>query len=335
MSSKIFIQDLAASLSKKRNESSDQTTRFVEEFFNLISTKVIDDKSVKIKGLGTFKLIDVSDRESVNVNTGERILIPGHSKISFTPDATLRDQVNKPFADFQTVVLSDSTDVEEMERIDGDFKDEFLATRDPDEIDDSEDTANEVIPDETVKNEMAEAPVVEQPKVASSAFVSESTALPNAAPAAATPSVQIVRQGHSPWFTLAYILLTLALMALSYLAGCHKLLSSSQDDKADKIVQPVPAEAPALSPADSAALARKKIMEEAARYPQVEGGTHLIVGTKRVHTLQAGEGLIRLAQNEYGDKEFVQYILAFNEFPNPNVIPRGTEVKLPMLVEKP
>ena len=75
------------------------------------------DKVVKIKGLGTFKLIEVLDRESVNVNTGERIVIPGHTKLSFAPENALKDLINKPFADFQTVVINEGTSIEEMERV--------------------------------------------------------------------------------------------------------------------------------------------------------------------------------------------------------------------------
>ena len=73
------------------------------------------DKQVKIKGLGTFKVTSVSARESVNVNTGERIVLDGHDKISFTPDATMRDIVNAPFAQFETVNIEDDADISKIE----------------------------------------------------------------------------------------------------------------------------------------------------------------------------------------------------------------------------
>ena len=76
------------------------------------------DKIVKIKGLGTFKLVTVDSRESVDVNTGERIVIKEYTKINFTPDPILRDTINKPFAQFETVVLYDGTDIADMERMD-------------------------------------------------------------------------------------------------------------------------------------------------------------------------------------------------------------------------
>lgn len=79
----------------------------------MIEQALENEKTVKIKGLGTFKLIDVDSRESVNVNTGERFQIKGHTKVSFSPDANLRDTINKPFAHFETVVLNENTILED------------------------------------------------------------------------------------------------------------------------------------------------------------------------------------------------------------------------------
>lgn len=81
--------------------------------FSLDRTSFGERKDCKIKGLGTFKLIDVDSRESVNVNTGERFQIKGHTKVSFSPDANLRDTINKPFAHFETVVLNENTILED------------------------------------------------------------------------------------------------------------------------------------------------------------------------------------------------------------------------------
>ena len=118
MEGKVLLQDLAQSLAAKRKIQKKDAEAFLKAFFETISNGILDDKIVKIKGLGTFKMIEVQDRESVNVNTGERIVIPGHSKISFTPDAELKDEVNKPFALFQTVVINDGTSIEDMEKVD-------------------------------------------------------------------------------------------------------------------------------------------------------------------------------------------------------------------------
>ena len=117
MGSKITIQQLAKTLAQKKKLSQKDAEAFLKEFFDSIIQNVTTDKLVKIKGLGTFKLIEVQDRESVHVNTGERFIIPGHSKLSFIPETALKDLVNKPFADFQTVVINEGTSLEEMERL--------------------------------------------------------------------------------------------------------------------------------------------------------------------------------------------------------------------------
>ena len=83
---------------------------FITAMFKVVNEGLKEDKLVKIKGLGTFKLTKVSARESVDVNTGERIVIEGREKISFTPDNYMRDLVNSPFSQFETVVLSDGVD---------------------------------------------------------------------------------------------------------------------------------------------------------------------------------------------------------------------------------
>ena len=110
---KSSIQMLAGAIAKKNNLSNADAIKFVETMFNIIIDELKNSNSVKIKGLGTFKLQSVKPRESVNVNTGERVLIEGHDKISFTPDQAMKDIVNKPFAQFDTVVLNDGVEFED------------------------------------------------------------------------------------------------------------------------------------------------------------------------------------------------------------------------------
>lgn len=117
MDNKIGIQELAAAIANIKEIDGSEAEIFCRSFFEVISEFLVKDKLVKIKGLGTFKLIEVSDRESINVNTGERIVIAGHTKMSFTPDSVLRDTVNRPFADFETTVLSENASTEKMEFI--------------------------------------------------------------------------------------------------------------------------------------------------------------------------------------------------------------------------
>lgn len=113
MNERLTIQDLTDLLAAKHSMTKKDAETFVKEFFLLIEQALENEKTVKIKGLGTFKLIDVDSRESVNVNTGERFQIKGHTKVSFSPDANLRDTINKPFAHFETVVLNENTILED------------------------------------------------------------------------------------------------------------------------------------------------------------------------------------------------------------------------------
>lgn len=106
------IQVLAAAIAKKHKITAAQAATFVEAVFDIVTEELKNNNQVKIKGLGTFKVLSVKPRESVNVNTGERVLIEGHDKISFTPDAAMKELVNKPFSQFETVVLQDGVNFE-------------------------------------------------------------------------------------------------------------------------------------------------------------------------------------------------------------------------------
>lgn len=113
---KYSIQQLATILVKKNGLSNDDATKFVNAIFDIVKEGLETDKIVKIKGFGTFKIIDVDPRESVNVNTGERVLINGHQKITFTPDSVMKEMVNRPFAQFETVVLNDGVDFSDIDK---------------------------------------------------------------------------------------------------------------------------------------------------------------------------------------------------------------------------
>lgn len=107
MNNKINLSQLVELFAQASGMSRVASEQFVKSFFDMISQNVISDELVKVKGLGTFKLLRMEDRESVNVNTGERFIIEGHQKISFTPDAELKELINKPFSAFGTVIITD------------------------------------------------------------------------------------------------------------------------------------------------------------------------------------------------------------------------------------
>ncbi len=99
------IKDIAKLLVEKHKMSMAIADDFLQNMVEVINDGLLQDRIVKIKGFGTFKLQEVKERSSVNVNTGERVVIAAHDKITFTPDAVMRDMVNKPFAHFETVIV--------------------------------------------------------------------------------------------------------------------------------------------------------------------------------------------------------------------------------------
>lgn len=111
---KISIFELAQILADKSGLKKKIAEQFAIEMFDVIKSGIEQDQLAKVKGLGTFKVIDVEPRASVDVNTGERVVINGHRKISFVPDAAMKELVNKPFSQFETVVLNDGVSFDDM-----------------------------------------------------------------------------------------------------------------------------------------------------------------------------------------------------------------------------
>lgn len=118
MKKKLLLQDISDLLVQPGHAGKKDADNFVRAFFDIVEQGLLEDQFVKIKGLGTFKLVSVSDRESVNINTGERFQISGHTKISFTPDNAMKELVNRPFSHFEAVDLSEDTDTAEFDLID-------------------------------------------------------------------------------------------------------------------------------------------------------------------------------------------------------------------------
>ena len=175
MNKKLTFPELAELLSAATNTSKRMSELALREMFALISSKLVDGESVKIDGLGVFKVTEVSPRRSVNVNTGETIEIPGHGKISFVPDKRLAEAVNAPFASFESVVLDDDVTAEMLTAIDSTVEDrgeeptaEAPAAEAPaaEEPAAGEPAAEEPIAEEPVAEEpVAEEPAAEEPVV--------------------------------------------------------------------------------------------------------------------------------------------------------------------------
>lgn len=158
--------DLTRDVMAKYGLDKEAAERFVQQMFAVLREGIEREKNVKVKSLGTFKITSVNARESVDVNTGERIVIDGRNKITFTPDVVLRDRVNSPFAQFETVVLNEGVDFSQTEP-------EAEASDTIDEIDNSSDVEEGVTTDE-VENNATEEIVPKKDNEATAAHVAAS-----------------------------------------------------------------------------------------------------------------------------------------------------------------
>lgn len=161
------IKDLARQLSEQYELSKEDAEKFVEQMFAVLNEGLHYDKQVKVKGLGTFKVMSVAPRKSVNVQTGEPIIIEGREKISFTPDASMRDAVNRPFAQFETVVLNEGVDFTAIDKKyeNGVPEEDMLAETTPEATEDPGSVVMPVVPDETSADGMT---VEEVPEISPS-----------------------------------------------------------------------------------------------------------------------------------------------------------------------
>ncbi len=154
MNNRLSIQDLALILSEQTGKSTEEALRFLQEFIAVVSEGVYNDKLVKVKGLGAFKIIRVEERASVSVNSGERFVIPSHYKFTFTPDKELKELVNKPFSLFDTVELNEEVD----------FSDVDVSAETSVAEDAADDSSEEILPD-GIPEQAIEAPQTPEPEV--------------------------------------------------------------------------------------------------------------------------------------------------------------------------
>ena len=163
------VTDFAEELSKRYEIKPEEASDFIGLMFEVLMDELdAPDKQVKIKGLGTFKVTSVGARASVDVNTGERIILEGRNKISFTPEVLLRDRVNRPFVQFETVVLNDGVDFSDIDRefeenskqvVEEDAKDAAI------EENGDEDTEEETLEPDSVEIETEEPETTVEPEI--------------------------------------------------------------------------------------------------------------------------------------------------------------------------
>lgn len=372
MNEKLNIQDLIDLLAEKHGMSKKNADNFVKEFFLLIEESLEKDKYVKIKGLGTFKLIDVDSRESVNVNTGERFEIQGHTKVSFTPEPTLKDIINKPFSHFETVVLNDGTVLEDTP-LDNESEEEEQEQDIPQEvINESSETVVEEEEDTVVKEEevvVAKEPVIEQEQQ------QEETEIKSVLPDEVVVVVDKVDKSDATTdsSTMKYfigivafviVLCGGAVMFMYYPDLLDRFtskppvekeevgkadqttLTDSLSAKENRIVEPVKPDTVAESvvattskelPKESTVQAPSAKQQKKPAAPfEPDSVGYTIAGTETTYTIKEGETLTKVALRFYGTKALWPYIVKHNPgvIKNPDNVPFGTTIKIPKLVKK-
>ena len=368
---KLTIQEVAKVLVEKNGLDPKDASHFASEFFALILQQLQQDDQVKIKGLGTFKIINVEARESVSVQTGERVVIDSHSKVTFTPDTVMKELVNKPFSQFETVVLNDGVEF-------ADLKDEKDAA-----VEEKEETVEEqqpvvapVIEDEpaAVAEEPVVAPVIED-EPAAAPVIAE-------APAAAPVAEEVVAEREQPVTTVTFddgednehpwwrwILTILGIAALMLLAAYvgyeygrrqavavpdtivvkDTVFMAEMADSAlltgEEVEQPVavqpetvqeapqPVKEQAQPAKEQAKPAAENFDKYAAMDERVRLGAYRIVGTLREVTVEPGQTFYSICRAQLGP-DMQCYVEVYNGLPKNPTIKVGQVIKIPKLESK-
>ncbi len=336
----LTLQDLIDLLVKRHDMERADADAFVKLFFSLIEEGLAADRYVKIKGLGTFKLID--------------------TRITFSPDSTMKDLVNKPFSHFETVVLNDKTHFDDMPENESPISDVETdesvkdASDSTSENDSDEATLSEEV--ESVLEEVSDQSVEEENPVSAKAKEEQSFVQ--------SESESVERRSASstsiPWCMVASILLVGVIaggfMVWSMFRTASTVKMSSVEPKEPIAVIEHDSVASDTLTVDSAMVSKEEAVANERRQdsakvvainPEREeepkGGlslsdavTYAIVGTRATHQLQYGETLVKLARKYYGNKKLWPYIARYNKEALADVdnIPVGTTIRIPELSEE-
>lgn len=370
MMGKISLQDLSGVLVERWHIGKKEASAFVNEMFFVIQKSLDEDKIVKVKGLGTFKIIDVDDRESVDVNTGDRVLIEGHGKITFTPDALMKELVNKPFSQFETVVLNDGVDFKEtianqQDETANDNEDvedsaaplvEFVDAEKLDvkvESEEPEPAKQELIVVETPKEK--ETPSEEIPEKDEELDTSDESEVPD------EPEVieeESAFKKYYKWIGIALLILAVGVL-IGYLMGNRSnnhpqtLQESSVETVEKETAKSLPVESDSIkedseveeeTQKDEDVEDKKEIMTDASDTPKeeipvdkyetmdarVRTGAYRIIGTDEVVKARAGDNLTRICRRTIGPG-MECYLEVYNGLSSGVVLTAGQEIKIPKL----
>ena len=314
MDNKINLSQLADLLAQAGGMSKAASEQFVKNFFDIISQTVLTEGLVKVKGLGTFKLVQMEDRESVNVNSGERFTIEGHQKISFIPDADLKERINKPFAAFETVEITE----EQAAKLD--------------KMDEGQPNTDN---DKTIKTDIMAKSKEQEPK----------------APKETKKEVkndskdEKKRGGVLIRIIIAILVIALIVVLLWPLIG-NKLLKNADNQPAKEkapapaAVQPAPEKKPEAQPAKKEPAQFTLTKEDQAKalplFTIADTVNYKIVGTKATVTMVKGDMLTTIAEKYYGTKKLWPYVAKYNGLNTRSAkkLPVGYKIKVPELANK-
>ena len=360
---KLTIQEVAKVLIEKNGLAPKEATRFASEFFAVILQHLQDDEQVKVKGLGTFKIISVDARESVSVRTGERVMIDSHSKVTFTPDTLMKELVNKPFSQFETVVLNEGVEFDDMET---------PAEADPTVIAEEPTVAAEepaVIAEEPAVAAEEPAVIAEEPTVIAEEPIIElaedlSSETSDEDEPAETPDED--EPAETPWrkwlLTALGILLLMALACWGgYQYGTRQQVAAADtivvtdtvyvaeedsiqeevtmETEADDETPAAAEEKPAVPETKPAAPDTKPTAPEtkpaapdryAEKDERVRLGAYRIVGTEKEVTVLPGQTFYSICRAHLGP-DMQCYVEVYNDFPRNPQVKEGQVIKIPKL----
>ena len=307
---KISLSNIAEELAAKAGLSRENANNFAHAFVDTVEKGLQADGVVKVKGLGTFKLQEVSDRDSVDVNTGERITIKGYRKVTFTPDTVMKEFVNRPFAHFEPTELNEGYPTDEdlvaEEPTSEDLAEETIDVKDP-----ATEPEQPSVEQPAIEESIVEEPAVEEPAVEE---------LATEQPAAEEPTAEEPVVIAEPVATEE---------------------SAITDETASEPASEQPEAAPAVTEAPAPPKAQPKpgvlTLTPALQAKAVKDITladttdYTISGTMQTHKLKSGETIIQLSNKYYGDKRLWPYIVKHNRMKNFNSVAIGQAIQIPVL----
>lgn len=324
---KLTIQEIAKILVEKNKLSVKEAKQFAAAMFEIIQQQLDNEELVKVKGFGTFKMIRVEARESVSVRTGERVMIDSHAKITFTPDATMKELVNKPFSQFDTVILNDGVEFEDLPE-----EETPVPAEEPAQF--AEEPA-----------QFSEEPAHTQPLMEIVDHPEEEEE---------ETVMQEDEEESSSWKKpLCYGLLTLALMAGAAYGGYWygKTTATATGTPIEEVLGNVVEDSVEVIGVDSVEVIEEQVVaeqptQEEQQEPVVEEepfwkkyeamdarvrtGAYHIVGTDHEVTVRKGETLSKIARRELGEGMSC-YVEVYNNLKASDELKEGQTIKIPKL----